>query len=135
MNALNAGTGPSPSQPVVVKISPMAHLGVGFFTLAAMSLVLAEPRMFIAILILPIAASFAIVRYRTIADRDTVTARGLFSSRTAAWTDIDGLRFDKRSWALACLKDGTSFRLPAVTFATLPELTAASGGRVPNPYE
>ena len=53
MNALNAGTGPSPSQPVVVKISPMAHLGVGFFTLAAMSLVLADPRMFIAILILP----------------------------------------------------------------------------------
>jgi len=25
--------------------------------------------------------------------------------------------------------------LPAVTFATLPRLTAASGGQVPNPYE
>jgi hypothetical protein len=24
--------------------------------------------------------------------------------------------------------------LPAVTFATLPQLTAASSGRVPNPY-
>lgn len=135
MNAVDAGSGSSPSQPVVVKISPMAHLGVGFFTLAAMSLVLAEPRVFTAILILPVLASFAIVRYRTVADRDTVTARGLLSSRTAAWSEIDGLRFDKRSWALACLGDGTSFRLPAVTFSTLPELTAASGGRVPNPYQ
>jgi Bacterial PH domain len=135
VNAVNAGSGPSPSQPVIVKISPMAHLGVGFFTLAAMSLVLAEPRVFTAILILPVIASYAIVRYRTVADRDTVTARRLFSSRTVKWSDIDGLRFDKRSWALACLRDGTSFRLPGVTFATLPELTAASGGRVPNPYQ
>jgi hypothetical protein len=26
-------------------------------------------------------------------------------------------------------------RLPAVTFSTLPQLTAASGGKVPNPYQ
>ena len=31
--------------------------------------------------------------------------------------------------------DGSELRLPAVTFATLPLLTAASGGRVPNPYQ
>lgn len=135
MNAANDGSGPSTSQPLVIKISPMAHLGVGFLTLAALSLVLAEPKWFTAILIVPVLVSFAIVRYRTIADRNTVTARTLFGSRTVPWTDIDGLRFDRRSWALACLKDGSEFRLPAVTFATLPELTAASGGRVPNPYE
>ena len=132
---MNSEPGPSPNQPLVIKISPMAHLGVGFLAFAAMGLVLTDPRWFTVILILPVIASFAIVRYRTIADRDTVTARTLFGSRTAAWSDVDGLRFDRRSWALACLKDGSEFRLPAVTFATLPELTAASGGRVPNPYE
>ena len=135
MNAVNSGSGHSSGQPVVVRISPMAHLGIGFFTLAAMSLVLAEPKWFTAILILPVLASVAVIRYRTVADRDTVTARTLLGSRTAAWTDIDGLRFDKKSWALACLKDGSEFRLPAVTFATLPELTAASGGRVTNPND
>ena len=31
--------------------------------------------------------------------------------------------------------DGSELRLPGVTFATLPMLTAATGGRVPNPYE
>jgi hypothetical protein len=51
------------------------------------------------------------------------------------WSEVDGLRFDKSSWALARRKDGSEFRLPAVTFATLPLLAAATGGRVPNPYD
>ena len=50
------------------------------------------------------------------------------------WDDIEGLRFGKGSWARAQLKDGGELLLPAVTFATLPLLTEASGGRVPNPY-
>jgi PH (Pleckstrin Homology) domain-containing protein len=50
------------------------------------------------------------------------------------WEDIDGLRFEKSRWARAVLTDGTQLRLPAVSFATLPLLTEASGGRVPNPY-
>jgi len=135
VNDVDTGSDNSSAKPVVVRISPMAHLGVAFFAFAAMSLVLSDPRWFTVILILPLIASAAIVRYRTVADRDTVTARTLFGSRTVAWSDVEGLRFDRRSWALACLRDGSEFRLPAVTFATLPELTAASGGRVPNPYE
>jgi hypothetical protein len=113
----------------------MAHLAVGFLTLALLALILANPEWFIALLIIPIAASLAIVRYRTTADRDTVTARSLLGSRTVAWEDVDGLRFDKGSWGSAHLKDGSDVRLPAVTFATLPQLTAATGGRVPNPYD
>jgi PH (Pleckstrin Homology) domain-containing protein len=121
--------------PVILKISPMAHLAVGFFTLGMLALVLAQPAWFAPFLVLPVIASAAIVRYRTVADRDTVTARTLLSSRTEPWSEIDGLRFDKSSWALARRKDGSEFRLPAVTFATLPQLTAATDGRVPNPYD
>jgi hypothetical protein len=112
----------------------MAHLAVGFFTLALLTLVLAQPVWFAPLLVLPLIASAAIVRYRTVADRDTVTARTLLGSQTAAWSDVEGLRFDRRSWALARRADGSEFRLPAVTFATLPELTAVTDGRVPNPY-
>jgi hypothetical protein len=118
--------------PIVVKISPMAHLAVGFFTLA---LVLAKPAVFAPLLVLPVIASTIIIRYRTVADRDSVTARTLVSSTTAPWSEVDGLRFDKSSWALARRKDGSEFRLPAVTFATLPLLAAATDGRVPNPYD
>ena len=113
----------------------MAHFAVGFLTLGVLALVLANPTWFAVLLILPIVASFAVARYRTTADRDTVTARSLVSSRTVRWEDVDGLRFDRSAWASAHLKDGSDVRLPAVTFATLPQLTAATHGRVPNPYE
>jgi hypothetical protein len=85
-------------------------------------------------MVLPIVASVAIVRLRTVADRNTVTARTLVGSRTVGWDEIDGLRFDRSSWARARLRDGSEMLLPAVTFAMLPLLTDASGGRVPNPY-
>ncbi|KQY10329.1 hypothetical protein ASD37_06050 [Mycobacterium sp. Root135] len=132
MSPSSASASPAP---VVIRISPMAHFAVGFLTLGVMAMVLANPTWFAVLLVLPIAASFAVARYRTTADRDTVTARSLVSSKTVQWEDVDGLRFDRSAWASAHLKDGSDVRLPAVTFATLPQLTAATDGRVPNPYE
>jgi len=112
----------------------MAHFAVAFFTLGLLAVVLAGPAWVALLLVIPVILSALIIRYRTVADQDAVTARTLLGSETVAWDDIDGLRFGKGSWALAQRKDGTELRLPAVTFATLPLLTEASGGRVPNPY-
>jgi hypothetical protein len=124
-----------PSVPVVIKISPMAHVAVGFLVLSLFAVVLAAPAWFALLLVIPVVLSAAIIRYRTVVGRDEFTARTLLRSTTVAWSDVDGLRFDRRSWVLARRKDGSELRLPAVTFATLPTLTAATGGRVPNPYQ
>lgn len=125
----------SPSTtPVVIRISPMAHFAVGFLALGMLAVVFAGPSWLTVLLIIPIGLSAFILRYRTVADRDGVTARTFLASRTVAWDDIAGLRFGKSSWAYAQLTDGSELRLPAVTFSTLPLLTEASGGRVPNPY-
>jgi Bacterial PH domain len=124
----------SEQNPVVIRISPMAHFAVGFLALGLLALVLAGPSWFALLLVIPVVLSTLVVRYRTVADRDTVTARTLLGSQTVSWTDIVGLRFGRGSWAYAQLSDGGELRLPAVTFATLPLLTEASGGRVPNPY-
>jgi len=120
---------------IVIRISPMAHFAVGFFALGLLTLVLAGPAWVALLLVIPVMASALIIRYRTVVDRDTVTARTLLGSETVSWADIDGLRFGKRLGAYAQLKNGGELRLPAVTFATLPLLTEASGGRVPNPYK
>lgn len=112
----------------------MAHFAVGFLTLGLLVPVLTWPTRCAPLLVIPVILSALIVRLRTVADRQTVTARTLLGSETVGWDDIDGLRFDKSSWARAHLKSGAELRLPAVTFATLPLLTEASGGRVPNPY-
>jgi Bacterial PH domain len=119
--------------PVVLNISPMAHFAVGFFALGLLVPVLTWPPT-APLLIIPALLSALIIRLRTQADRDGVTVRTLLGGQSVRWEEIDGLRFSKGSWARAQLKNGGELRLPAVTFATLPLLTDASGGRVPNPY-
>ncbi|MCV7054253.1 PH domain-containing protein [Mycolicibacterium gilvum] len=123
------------SAPVVIRISPMAHVAVGFLTVALLAVVLAGPIWFLLLFLIPAGVSYAVARYRTVADRDTVTARTLFGKQTVRWEDIHGLRFGRQAWAVARRRDGSELTLPGVTFATLPVLTAASGGPVPNPYE
>jgi Bacterial PH domain len=123
----------SPPPPVVLKISPMAHLAVGFFTLGLLIPVFTWP-LTAPLLAVPIVLSALILRLRTVADDQGVRVQKLVGSRTLRWEDIDGLRFSRGSWARAQLDDGAQVRLPAVTFATLPLLTEVSAGRVPNPY-
>lgn len=120
--------------PVVIRIPAIAHLAVAFFALGLLTLVISGPPWCAALLVIPVVLSAMVMRYRTVAGRDTVTARSLLSSRTVPWQDIKGLQFTKTAWAKAELTDGSLLRLPGVTFATLPLLTAASEGRVPNPY-
>ena len=119
--------------PVVINISPIAHLAVGFFALGLLIPVLTWPPT-APLLIIPVLLSALIIRLRTQADDNGVTVRTLLGSQSVRWEDIDGLRFRRSSWARAQLKSGRELRLPAVTFATLPLLTGASAGRVPNPY-
>ncbi len=124
----------SAPSPLVIRISPMAHIAVVFLVLGLAALVFVWPSWTQVLFVLPVLVSAAVIRYRTVADRDQVTARTLLRSRTVQWEQIEGLRFTRSSWAKARLTDGSEMTLPAVTFATLPLLTAASGGRVPNPY-
>lgn len=111
----------------------MAHFAVGFLTLGLLAPVLAWPPS-APLLLIPVVLSALIVRLRTVADDEGVTVRTLLGSQSVRWDDIAGLRFSRGSWARASLKSGAELRLPAVTFATLPQLTEASSGRVPNPY-
>ena len=117
----------------MIKVSPIAHLAVGFFTLGLLIPVLAWPPS-APLLAIPVVLSALIIRLRTVADEQGVSVRTLLGSRTVPWDEIEGLRFHRGSWARARLKAGGELRLPAVTFATLPLLTEASAGRVPNPY-
>jgi hypothetical protein len=118
---------------VVIKVSPMAHLAVGFLSLGLLVPVMAWPPS-APLLVIPVLLSALIIRLRTVADDRGVTVRTLLGSQSVPWDEIDGLRFHRGSWARAKLRGGPEVRLPAVTFATLPRLTEASSGRVPNPY-
>jgi len=127
-----ASHSPDPA-PLVIRVSPMAHFAVGFLALGLLIPVLTWP-LTAPLLVLPVLLSALIVRWRTVADAQQITVRTLLGSRSVKWDAIAGLGFSRGSWARAHLHNGEQLRLPAVSFATLPLLTEASGGRVPNPY-
>ena len=124
----------SEGTPVVIRVSPMAHIASAFLVLWLVLLMPAFGKWGVVLFAIPALLSVAIVRFRTVADDVAVTARTLLSNRTVPWADIEGLKFTKGRWARACRHGDADMVLPAVTFATLPTLTAASGGQVPNPY-
>ena len=113
----------------------MAHFATVFLAAGLLGPIPALPGWAAAPLLIPIAASLAVLRLRTVAGRNSVTARSLGGSRNVGWDDIEGLRFTRSAWARAHLRGGSRLVLPAVTFATVPMLTPASGGRVPNPHD
>ena len=119
---------------VVVRIPQMAHIASAFILLWLVLLMPAFGPWGLPLLAIPVLLSLAIERLRTTADADNVTARYLLSTRTLPWSQVEGLKFTRGRWARACRPDMSEMRLPAVTFSTLPQLTAASGGKVPNPY-
>ncbi len=120
---------------VVVRISQMAHIASAFILIWLVLMMPAFGPWGLLLLAIPVLLSVAIERLRTTADTDSVTARYLLSSRTLPWSQVEGLKFTRGRWARACRPDLSEMRLPAVTFSTLPQLTAASGGKVPNPYQ
>lgn len=85
-------------------------------------------------LAIPVVIAVWIHRLRTVVTDDGLTAVGTFGSAAVAWTDIAGLQFPRWSAVRAVTSDGERVRLPAVGFHDLPRLSAASRGRIPDPF-
>ena len=74
-----------------------------------------------------------VLRVRTVADPEAVTVRRLVGGRRVPWSEISSLRLGARTRVSAVLTDGAELPLPAVHVRDLPQLAAASGGRLPDP--
>jgi Bacterial PH domain len=70
---------------------------------------------------------------RTVVDPEAVTVRRIVGRRRVPWSEISSLRLGDRSRVSAVLTDGAELPLPAVHVRDLPQLAAASGGRLPDP--
>lgn len=118
----------------VFTISRLSYLTVLVTVLLAVMMMGVSVPGFAWMLVLPLLQIWWIHRVKTVADEDGLTAVHLFGSQRAGWDEIDGLRFPKWSTVRAVRPDGSTIRLPSVTFADLPTLSAISGGRVPDPF-
>ena len=120
--------------PAVLRLSRLGAVGIALGLLGAAPLVAAAPLALGWVLLLPVLIGGWALWVRTEVDTEAVTVRTLRGRRRLPWSEIDGFRFPRRSWARAALTDGTEVRLPAVGFNELREISAASGGRVSDPF-
>ncbi|OZD78130.1 hypothetical protein CH273_21080 [Rhodococcus sp. 05-339-2] len=86
------------------------------------------------LLILPIVAGIWVFRVRTVVSPEAITARRFVGSDVITWDSVVGLHFPDRRWARVVLTDKSEKSLPLVRFDLLPQLAAASGGRITDPY-
>ncbi|MCZ4518660.1 PH domain-containing protein [Rhodococcus ruber] len=86
------------------------------------------------LLILPVVAFVWVLRVRTVVTPDAITARRFVGSDVIDWNSVTGLHFPDRRWARVVLSDKSEKSLPLVRFDLLPQLAAASGGRITDPY-
>ncbi|MFR9800806.1 PH domain-containing protein [Pseudonocardia sp. RS010] len=112
--------------------SPLALAAAAFFLVTAIPFAFGAPWLWLAY-VFPVAFTYWVLRVRTLVDAESVTVRGLLSSRRVSWAEISSLRLGKKSRVSAVLTDGTELPLPTVHVRDLPALAAVSGGRLPDP--
>lgn len=118
----------------ILRVSRTALLGVLVFLVGTGPFVAANTAQWGWLVLLPLLAGAWILRVQTTADAKGLVARSAFRSRAVAWAEVDGVRFPRRGWGRAVLRDGQEVWLPGVGFNDLRTLAVVSGGRVPDPF-
>jgi hypothetical protein len=126
-----------PSAPAVIRITPLAILPALGVALCVTPVAFAAPYLWLIYLV-PILMIVWTLRVRTVADPEGLTIRRIVGRRRVTWSEISSLRLGRpglrdRARVSAVLTDGAELPLPAVGVRDLPQLAAASGGRLPDP--
>ncbi|MEE4024742.1 PH domain-containing protein [Gordonia sp. PKS22-38] len=120
--------------PVVFRIN-----GVAYFTVpmvAVIAIILAGTSLVWLgwTLVIPFILAWWIRHVRTVVTENGLHAVHTFGTRDVAWTDLEGLQFPRWSAVRAVTVSGARVKLPAIGFDDLPQLSAASRGRIPDPF-
>lgn len=120
--------------PESVRFQPERTHVLAALLMAGISLLVigAAPRYLFWVLIFPILFLVWVLRARTDVDASGIHVRYAFrGERHIPWEKLSGIGF-KGSRALATTTDGQSVMMPGVTFNSLPRLSEASQGRIPD---
>jgi hypothetical protein len=108
---------------VVFRVSPLVVLVALTLVVCATPFAFAAPYFWLIYLV-PIGIIVWTLRVRTTVDPESVAVRQVFGGRRVPWTQISSLRLRDRGRVNAVL---------TVHVRDLPQLAAASGGRLPDP--
>ncbi|WP_245974934.1 PH domain-containing protein [Corynebacterium alimapuense] len=98
----------------------------------ALLVVGAAPVYLFWVLAIPVLFIYWILRSSTTVDEQGVSIKYAFrGGKTVEWEDLSGVGF-KGSRALLTTTEGKEYPMPGVTFNSLPKLSEASSGRIPD---
>ncbi|MCX4093949.1 PH domain-containing protein [Nocardia sp. alder85J] len=118
----------------MIRIPRLGHLGVFVLLFCVAFAFFGWPQVLWILFVIPIGISVWIERNRTTVSPSGLELRSTFGARHLDWTQIKGVRILKRGWVRAHLDDDSEVELPAVDYARLRDLVAASGGYIPDPF-
>lgn len=124
---------PVPS-PQVIRLPRLALVGVVLLLFGVCFPAISWPAALGWLFIVPIAVAYWVLRVRTVVSSEGLAMRRVVGSDRVDWDEVRGIHFPDRRWARVVLKDKTEKSLPLVRFDRLPVLSAASGGRITDPY-
>jgi hypothetical protein len=118
-------------QPVVAVFRParLSILGALLLAVCATPVAFGAPFFWLVYLV-PLGAIAWVLRVRTVADPEALTVRRIRGTRRVPWAEISSLRLSDKATVRAVLTDGAELPLPSVHVRDLPQLAAASGGRL-----
>lgn len=135
MTTMSSETAATPNAPQAPQATTFhadrTHLiGAGVMALISLLVIGAKPLYLFWILALPALFAYWVIKSKTVVDQQGITAHYAFSAaQKVTWEDFAGIRFSG-SKTFARNSSDKEFSLPGVSFNSLPELSAASEGRI-----
>ncbi len=120
--------------PMQFRIAPMAYFAPVMMMISAVVLAGTSLVYLGWTLVVPVLVAVWMFRLRTVVTESGLRAVGALRAREITWDQLDGLSFPRWGSVRAVLTDSSRMRLPAISFRDLPRLSAASSGRIPDPY-
>lgn len=118
--------------PARLRMTRTALLPVGLLAVCTLPLAFTAPWTPVLLLI-PLVATWWVLRVGVDVGEDGVTVRSLFGQRTVPWGDVAGIRVARRGDLWLVTTRGTEVHLPVMRARDLPLVAAHSGGRIDVP--
>lgn len=135
MTTMSSETASSPNTPQAPQAATFhadrTHLiGAGVMALISLLVIGAKPLYLFWILAIPALFAYWVLKSKTVVDENGITAHHAFTAaQKVSWEDFAGIRFGG-SKTFARNSSDKEFSLPGVSFNSLPQLSAASQGRI-----
>lgn len=118
--------------PARFRLPRTALVAVAFFTVCVVPVATAEP-WGLPLFLVPLAVAAWVVRVGVDVDAGGITALGAVGRRRVPWAELAGIRVGERGDLWLVTTGSTEVRLPVLRARDLPQLAAASGGRIEVP--